>query len=851
MMTETRKSRGGRGWTGGERFERTLAVALCCAAAAGMRGCASGNDRHTGADKQAVIGVSAPKAALADTGQATKPTPLDSKLDSVEGGLFDAPPFGESGITLDFFNGTFALSNWQVQQTGTQVVSAGLPDLRMNNIFSPRDLSGNDLNVVAPRVEASDSKKSTDEHKTEHKAEPKELAPGVPAGGPRGGGGGNAPPSINPADAMPAGPAPEAKDKPNNQPAAEPKSDSEQKRKGSPDRSTWERPGADLPSSANRVRRDADAEKVLRVGASGPIADDSPKPDEELWIIAKLPPQGVRQFREIPTTGSLVAKPVAGGPEVALQIESTRVSGTVDGLAASLTFQQRFRNPLDTTADLLFAFPLPADAALTDFVMSVGSRKIRGVIRERDEAVRIFSEATKQGYRASLVLQERPSVFTQRLANVASGGVVETSLTYVQSLRASAGSFAIEMPTSTTGKRSPVADRHELAVDIHVTGRSQFSRVSSPTHAIDSSKQDDGGWTVNLRTTEDSAGNLLLRMTPTGGGLASRLFTERADDGTVFALTIIPPDEFSTAARRSADVLIVIDTGQRPDDLERSKLAAMIALSRLMPTDRVRVAAVGETLLGASAFTTATAETLKEASVFIQGLAASSKPGKLTGAITGQWPPGENLRIVMMLTGGGSDPEPELFAAARALPKGTRVLSMGLGTSVNRRVVDGLARISGGAAAYLGPGDEPADAIDPFLEMALRPALRDVWIDWGGGDVTDVYPRRMPDVLPGKPVVIYGRVRGHPPAAIVVHGMGGSGEATLRVDWATERAGSGPISTLWARQKVAQLAEDLVLDPLSTELRSSLVLLARRHNLVTPFTAFIAVDATEPVAIER
>jgi len=611
--------------------------------------------------------------------------------------------------------------------------------------------------------------------------------------------------------------------------------------------------------------RDRDAVPAVPVGDRklAEIARDrqlnvvpSPRFDEELWIIATPPDQNARRAgNALPTTGSLLAKPVAGGAEVPLWIESTRVTGTIDGLAANMTFEQRFRNTLDGPADVVYAFPLPADATVTDFVMSVGTRKIRGIIREREEAQRLFAEATRQGYRASLVLQDRPSLFTQRISNVPASAIIETSLSYVQPLRASGGSFIMDLPTSVSGARSPAVEGFGPVLDLEITARSGLSHVTSPSHPIESVRDTQGAWRVSLGSQSNkSAGDLRLRLTPRGTGILTRLLAEPADEGSTFALMIVAPDEFSASARAPVDLLIVIDTGLDTTSLERAKLTSLIALSRLTTRDRVRVVAAGPdgVLSDHHESRLLSGDVLREASTFIQEIAPSAARGKLAPALETRWVDGPGQNVVMTMTSGSADTEPELFLAARMLPRGTRVLSMGFGESVNRRVVDGLARVTGGAAAYLGPADEPADAIDPFLETALRPALRDLWIDWNGAEVLDVYPRHIPDVLPGKPVVLYGVLRGQAPGSITVHGGTGGTDAQLVVPWsAPTGVGRGnAVSTLWAKQKVMQLAEDLALDPFNAELRAAIVKLARRHNLVTPLTAFIVVDATEPLARE-
>ena len=69
---------------------------------------------------------------------------------------------------------------------------------------------------------------------------------------------------------------------------------------------------------------------------------------------------------------------------------SAPVTGTIDGYIASVGVKQQFQNPFDSKIEAVYVFPLPQKAAVNEFVMTVGDRRIRGIIRERQEAEKIY-----------------------------------------------------------------------------------------------------------------------------------------------------------------------------------------------------------------------------------------------------------------------------------------------------------------------------------------------------------------------------------------------------------------------------------------------------------------------------
>src|SRR5688500_16457774 len=139
-----------------------------------------------------------------------------------------------------------------------------------------------------------------------------------------------------------------------------------------------------------------------------------PSPDEELWVIQKPEqPVAADASDELPGTGSLVAKrtPDATPDQmVPVPLKHTDVKASVAGHIATVDVTQQFHNPYDGKIEAVYVFPLPGNAAVDEFVMTVGERKIRGIIREREEAQRIYAEARNTGHVAALLTQERPNV---------------------------------------------------------------------------------------------------------------------------------------------------------------------------------------------------------------------------------------------------------------------------------------------------------------------------------------------------------------------------------------------------------------------------------------------------------
>jgi Ca-activated chloride channel homolog len=99
------------------------------------------------------------------------------------------------------------------------------------------------------------------------------------------------------------------------------------------------------------------------------------------------------------------------------------VQAEIDGYISTVHVRQQFRNPFDAKIEAVYLFPLPEKAAVSEFLMIIGERRIRGILREKEEAEAIYNAARSQGYQASLLVQHRPNVFEQKVANIEPGKV--------------------------------------------------------------------------------------------------------------------------------------------------------------------------------------------------------------------------------------------------------------------------------------------------------------------------------------------------------------------------------------------------------------------------------------------
>jgi Ca-activated chloride channel family protein len=206
----------------------------------------------------------------------------------------------------------------------------------------------------------------------------------------------------------------------------------------------------------------------------------------------------------------------------------------------------------------------------------------------------------------------------------------------------------------------------------------------------------------------------------------------------------------------------------------------------------------------------------------------------------------QRTRYVTFLTDGYIGNETEIFGEVHRLIGDARIFSFGVGNAVNRYLLDGLAVEGRGAAAYLALDDSADEVMRYYFERISHPALTDVAIDWNGLAVDDMYPRRLPDLFVGRPVVVTGKFSGAADE-VTVRGRAGTKPVALRLATDAAAPAQPAVRSLWARLKIEDLARRQAWAP-GAQVAGAIRETALEYGLMSAYTSFVAVDASERTA---
>ncbi len=562
-----------------------------------------------------------------------------------------------------------------------------------------------------------------------------------------------------------------------------------------------------------------------------------------------------------------------GSPRGACPLEHTAVTADVAGFVVRVAVTQVFRNPFPDPVEAVYTFPLSARGAVDAMTMKTGDRVVQAEIDRREDARRRYEAARQAGQVASLLDQERPNVFTQSLVNLMPGATVEIRIEYVEPLAFRDGTFELVVPTVVGPRFVPPAGvpdagritppvtpegtraGHDLSVAVEVDAGVPIGDVTAPLHAIDVERPAPERVRVRLRQEREIPNrDFVLRWSVATDQVQSAALVHRAAgaDGYV-SIILLPPRRVSAEAAAPKEMLFVIDRSgsQMGAPLEKAKETMRWILDHLNPNDTFQVIDFGST--SNQLFPTpqrATPDTRRRARSYIDALQANggTMMADAVQRACATPPDGHRLRLVTFMTDGYVGNDFEVLDLVRRLRGTSRWFPFGTGNSVNRFLIDGMARVGGGEAYDALLGDPGEKIAREFYQHVASPVLTDVRIEWDGLDVVDVQPDVPGDVWAERPLVVHARYRSPGQGRVVLTGFqqGRPYWQELAVVLPERAPGHAALASMWARAKVETLTtQDLAAlqsGTLPMPLREQIVAVALAHRIVTPFTSFVAVE---------
>jgi Ca-activated chloride channel homolog len=569
-----------------------------------------------------------------------------------------------------------------------------------------------------------------------------------------------------------------------------------------------------------------------------------------------------------------------------LPLKSTSALVNISGVISDVQVTQVYKNEGKKPLEAIYVFPASTRAAVYGMKMTIGKRVIEAKIKKRDEARQDYEKARDEGRSASLLEQQRPNVFQMNVANIMPGDEIKVELKYTELLVPEDRVYQFVYPTvvgprysnqpaetasqSEKWVQNPYLREGEAApytfdITVNIAAGMPIKELTSPSHKVKADYSGPAAARIVLDKSEQSGGNrdYMLCYRLDGDRIQSGLLLYKGETENFFLLMMQPPRRVTKAEIPGREYIFIVDVSgsMHGFPLEISKKLLQDLIGNLRSADKFNVLLFsgGSTLMSEESLS-ATPENIKKAINVIdrqQGGGGTELLPALKRAISLKKT--ENYaRTVIIATDGYVSVEEEVFDLIRNNLNDANMFAFGIGSSVNRHIIEGMARVGMGEPFVITkPGEAPEKA-ERFRTMIQSPVLTKVKLNFNGFAAYDVEPPSIPDVLAERPVIVFGKWRGTPQGIITLSGISGNGKYTDKIDAGNVKPfkSNAALQHLWARHRIALLSDYNILRSNDKRIKE-VTDLGLTYNLLTAYTSFVAVDTEirnrdgQPVTVKQ
>ena len=554
-------------------------------------------------------------------------------------------------------------------------------------------------------------------------------------------------------------------------------------------------------------------------------------------------------------------------PPVKLGVRYHHVTVTIKDQVAVTHVDQVFYNPNEFTVEGTYLFPIPADAAVSGFILWVDGKPVEGKVLDAQQARQIYEDIVRSQRDPALLEYAGRGAVQARIFPIPAQGERRVELEYTQALAAENGLVRYVYPLSTEKFSGWPLENVTISLDIRSSA--PIRAVYSPTHNVAVNRENDNHVTVgyeesNVLPEADFALYYSLGETEAFHLLTFRDPSDGSDPDGFFLLLLAPrPDVSSEVIDK--DIILVLDHSgsMEGEKFQQAQEAARYILKHLNPGDRFNLVAFST---GVESF----ADKLRPVGEVSKALtwvdtvsalgstdinrALLEAAGMVTEGVVQERPTYLIFLTDGLPTEGVIDSQKILENFAASAPTHLRLFAFGVGDGVDTFLLDSLAQGHHGASFYVLPGERLDEILSSFYAKISTPVLTDLKLDFGGVSTYDMYPSPLPDLFVGSQIIAVGRYHpGQSLATITLTGdVNGQSqtfsfpEQVFAVNNAGADATLAALPRLWATRKIGYLLNQIRLKGPDQETIDQIVRLSIRYGIVTPYTSYLV---TEPLPL--
>lgn len=549
-------------------------------------------------------------------------------------------------------------------------------------------------------------------------------------------------------------------------------------------------------------------------------------------------------------------------PMEQLSIKYHHVTVKIDNQIAVTHVDQVFYNPNTWTVEGTYIFPLPLDAAVSNFTLWIDGKPVEGKVLDATQARQTYEQIVAQMKDPALLEYVGRGAIQARVYPITPGEERRIELEYSQILPAEKGLIQYTYPLNTEKfSKTPL---ESVSITVDVRAAQSIRAVYSLSHSLDVNRVDEHHVLASYEAndvTPDMDFNLFYSI---GETEAFHLMTYRdpfdAQNPDGFFLLMLAPKPDISDIAIDKDIILVLDhSGSMDGDkFLQAREATLYILNHLNAGDRFNIVTFSADIETFAAEMQPASKAVN-AIQWVQGWGAAGSTDINQALLTAAAMAGDQRATYLIFltdglpTWGETDSERILSNFNRSVPESVRLFAFGVGYDVDTYLLDSLAAQHHGLSRYVTEGQKLDEILSGFYASISTPVLTDIQLEFEGIEVYDIFPQPLPDLFAGSQLMITGRyIKGGVGNVTVSGQVNGKAQRFTYPEnkFETNNAGTNSviasIPRLWATRKIGYLLSKIRLEGPSQELIDQIVKISVRFGIITPYTSFLV---TEPAIL--
>ena len=549
-------------------------------------------------------------------------------------------------------------------------------------------------------------------------------------------------------------------------------------------------------------------------------------------------------------------RPAPPAPTYPIEVSHTKIEGKITDQIATTSVDQEFYNPNSRQLEGTFLFPVPKGAHINKFTMEINGKQVEAELLAADKARGIYEDIVRRLKDPALLEFAGRDLFKVRIFPIEPHSRKRITLSYSQLLKSDSGLVSYIVPFNTEKFSARPVKNVSLKVDLET--KQPLKSVYSPSHKVEIKRKEGNRATIGFESNDmrpDTDFQLFYDTDKSDIGLHLMTFKESGEDG-YFVLLASPGIQVRGTKVIAKDVVFVLDTSgsMAGAKLEQAKKALLFCVENLNKEDRfdvLRFATEVEPLF--DKLNDSDSDNVGRAKKWIQELkpiGGTAINDALAKALANRPGKADRPYVIVFLTDGrptvGVTDENQIRSnVTKKNEENTRIFCFGIGTDVNTHLLDSVAEDTRAFSQYVLPEEDIEVKVSSFFTKIKEPVLASPKLVFPGSmRVTKMYPAALPDVFKGEQLVVAGRYSGKGSGAIRLEGSvnGETKSYSYDADFPATSSDHDFIPRLWATRRVGYLLDEIRLRGENKELKDEVSELARKYNIVTPYTAYLIME---------